>query len=506
MSKTEQNTLPNQKSNPRDFRVGDFIKFINKKFGIPRQSEIMSELIENVYSPMKKDLNIVEKDEKGKNPKIALSEVCTDGILDQKKLDNLVLKYIAEFNKERNYECLKTDLENSQKSNSQPNSQPNSQIVEKGENNLQILTEKMREKTTSEMLEELKNHNFGSIDKTQILCFLEMLENMNMINFELNFENGGITINPEIALGENLGYNKREKKFCELMERFLDAKEIEKEVLGKIDKIRENPKFTFATKHHYGHDENIIKFVSPEIIGINGIIKDFKLQEEFANILKKIARENNTTTFSIDYLIDPLSGSRLTEYLFEIKNIDCDTFHEHNLSLDNVKINLIKFETFTQAISEFVELVKKSRQEEILAKKRYWYKLQSENWTEGKVESEGLINLKRHLLEIAELIKEIELKKLGKTNIHEDIKPTDLENWEMGKFLDKIKGLKIIENRIWDRDKFKKIIFNILQQIPKNMSQFEKENFERQFNKMKEVKITSENLVKILYIYFLEQN
>ena len=344
MSKTEQNNLQNQElvTNPRDFRAGNFIKFINKKFGIPRQSEIMSELIEAVYSPMRKDLNIGEKDEKGKNSKIALSEICTDDVFNQEKFDNLVLKRIAKFNQEKNYECLNTskqDLTTPILQNSKL--QSNSQILEKGENNLQILeTEKTREKTTTKMLEELKNHNFGSIDKTQIVKFLDFLE--NIVNFEIQFVNGRITINPlgidNLDLDDNVlsGFNQEEQDFYRLMADFIKAKNFERQVLDKITQLKKSPEFSLAKRYSYETEDSNFQFLAPKI---NGIIKDSKLQDKFIEIINEKAKENSAEEFDINYLLRATSGYRLAEYLFTTHNNGFEIFDLNNLSLKNVLIN-----------------------------------------------------------------------------------------------------------------------------------------------------------------------
>ena len=498
MTNLERNNLANQKVQkfqPNQF-ANDFIKSIQRQFGnIDTQSGIMGELIAEVYSQIQRDLKAAEN---GKNPEIKLVEICENGILDKEKFDILVLKYITGFNKEKNYECLKIEnltipvlqtLLNSTLENSK--NQPNSQIVE---NNLQILeTEKMREKTTAQMLEKLKNHNFGSIDKTQILAFLEMLENMNMINFELNFENGGITINPEIALGENLGgLNNQEKKFYELMERFLDAKEIEKEVLGKINELKKSPDFSLAKRYAYETQYSQAQFLAPKI---NGIIKDSKLQDKFIEIIHKNVQENNAEEFDINYLLRATSGYRLAEYLFTTHNNGFETFDLNNLSLKNVLINQKNFETFIKSFREFAKIIEEKRNS------RFGGHLQKENWSElGGVSLEELINLKRHLLDIETLIKEIETIRIGRKGGDEYV---DFDNLEIDKFLDKIKGLKIIESKIWNRDKFKKVIFEVLHPVIGNLTPNEIIENERFLENIKEEKISSATLIKILHKFFL---
>ena len=130
--------------------------------------------------------------------------------------------------------------------------------------------------------------------------------------------------------------------------------------------------------------------------------------------------------------------------------------------------------------------------------------MQKENWSElGGVSLEELINLKRHLLDIETLIKEIEMIRIGRKGGDEYV---DFDSLEIDNFLDKIEGLKIIESKIWNRDKFKKVVFEILHPTKEHLTFNEMTENKRFLETTKEVKIDSTTLIKTLHKFFLEQN
>ncbi len=476
---------------------------------ISRLGKIMVELIAEVYQKIKEDLNIGEN---GENPRISLAEICNNGFLDEAKFDILVLTYIPEFNKERKYEYLEiyqkrlqeltlipliTQIVSIQKP---PDLIPNLENPDifpltKIEDNLETDLE-TEVKNTTKMLEELKEHNFGNFDKTEILAFLDFLKSID--NFEIKFANNRIIINPlpiDISLDDKAlqGYNQKEQDFYELMANFIEAKKLEKEAMTKINELQENPNFSLATRDAHEFESPGLQILTTKI---NGIIKDQKLQNIFIRIINTIREGNNASEFGINRF--GTSSYRLTTYLFDTKNTGLDTFHQSNLNLENIVINQSNFDTFIQALSEFVKLIKEKRRE----KKEYWYKLQQENWSEmGGVNLKYLEELKLHLLSIDYLVEEIEKIKIG-TGFNEKV---DFDNLKMDRFLTIIKGLKTIESRLFESDRFKKVVFDILCPVKTTQTMNEKKGDRRILENTKEITINSTTLTKILYSFFLQK-
>lgn len=507
MSGNKQESISKPKFESDKF-ANDFMDSIKRLFpSISRQGEIMVELIAEVYPKIKEDLNIGKDCE---NPIINLAEICNDGFLDKAKFDVLVLKYIPEFNKERKYEYLEirqkrlqeltlipliTQIVPIQKLPDLIPNLENSDIfpVTKVENNLETDLE-TEAKNTAKMLEELKEHNFGNFDKTEILAFLDFLKSID--NFEIKFTNNRIIINPlpiDISLDDKAlkGYNQKEQDFYELMANFIKAKELEKEVVTKINELQENPNFSLATRFTHETESSRLQILAAKI---NGIIKDQKLQNIFIEIINTIREGNNASEFDINRF--GTSSYRLTTYLFNIKNTGLDTFHQRNLTLENIVINQSNFDTFIQALGEFVKLIKEKRNGFLGGH------LGKENWSEmGGVNLKNLEELKSHLLSIYYLVEEIEKIKIG-TGFNEEV---EFGNLEMENFLVIIKGLKTIESRLFESDKFKKVVFEVLHPVKATQTMNEKKEDRRILENTKEITINSRTLTKILYSFFLQK-
>ena len=510
MSGNKQESILEPKSKfESDKFANDFMDSIKRLFpSISRLGKVMVELIEEVYPKIKEDLNI-GKD--GENPRISLAEICDNGFLDKAKFDVLVLEYIPEFNKKRKYEYLEiyqkrlqgltlipliTQIVPIQKpldlipNLENPDIFPVAKIKDHLQKNLENDLEN-EAKNTAKMLKELKERNFGNFDKTEILAFLDFLESID--NFEIKFANNRIIINPlpiDISLDDKAlqGYNQKEQDFYRLMANFIEAKELEKETVTKINELKENPNFSLATRYAHEVESSSLQILAAKI---NGIIKDQKLQNIFIGIINKIREGNNASEFDINLF--GTSSYRLTTYLFNIKNTGLDTFHESNLTLENIAINQSNFDTFIQALGEFVKRIKEKRSSFLGGH------LGKENWSEvGGINLKNLEELRSHLLSIYYLVEEIEKIKIGK-----DFDETaECGNLEMDRFLTVIKGLKTIESRLFESGKFKKVVFEVLHPVKTTQIMNEKKENQRILENTKEITINSTTLTEILYSFF----